>query len=30
MRALTIEDLDRGAAAVVDLDDPDVIDGAWS
>lgn len=29
MRALTIEDLDRAAAAAVDLDDPDVIDGAW-
>lgn len=29
MRALTIEDLDRAAAAAVDLDDPDVIGGAW-
>ncbi|BBZ09703.1 hypothetical protein MDOR_38720 [Mycolicibacterium doricum] len=29
LRALTIEDLDRGAAAAVDLEDPDVIDGAW-
>lgn len=29
MRALTIDDLDRAEAAAVDLDDPDVIDGAW-
>ena len=29
MRALTIDDLGRAAAAAVDLDDPDVIDGAW-
>lgn len=29
VRALTIDDLDRAAAAAVDLDDPDVIGGAW-
>lgn len=29
MRALTIDDLGRAAAAAVDLDDPDVIDVAW-
>lgn len=29
VHSLTIEDLDRAAAAAVDLDDPDVIDGAW-
>ena len=29
VHSLTIEDLDRAAAAAVDLDDPEVIDGAW-
>lgn len=29
MHARTIEDLERAAAAAVELDDPDVIDGAW-
>lgn len=29
VRALTIEELARAGAAAVDLDDPDVIDGAW-
>ncbi|GJO16048.1 hypothetical protein NJB1507_03340 [Mycobacterium marinum] len=29
VHSLTVEDLDRAAAAAVDLDDPDVIDGAW-
>ncbi|XTP34755.1 hypothetical protein ACORG1_00345 [Mycobacterium sp. TJFP1] len=29
IHGLTIKDLDRAAAAAVDLDDPDVIDGAW-
>lgn len=29
VHSLTIEDLDRAAAAAVDLDDPEVTDGAW-